>query len=314
MDERKRSPMDFALWKSSKPGAHTWDSPWGPGRPGWHIECSAMSRKHLGESFDIHGGGADLVFPHHENELAQSEAYSGKPFVKYWVHNGFITVAREKMSKSLGNFFTIAEILDKFDPEAVRLFLLQAHYRHPVEFSDEQLREAESALDRYYQSVARATDFISVESKKERGDAAALAKAGEDLKARFKDAMDDDFNTAGALGHLFEAIRELNRFMDAKPSGAAARDAVGGLLADIKEIGAVLRLFDREPSMWQSSLLERKVEGMGTSEIQAAIEKRNQARADKDWAESDRIRDELAERGVLLEDKPGGVTAWRVKL
>ena len=148
----------------------------------------------------------------------------------------------------------------------------------------------------------------------DRGDAAALAKAGEGLKGRFKDAMDDDFNTAGALGHLFEAIRELNRFMDAKPSGAAARDAVEGLLADIKEIGAVLRLFDREPSMWQSSLLERKVEGMGTSEIQAAIEKRNQARADKDWAESDRIRDELAERGVLLEDKPGGVTAWRVKL
>jgi len=314
IDERKRSPMDFALWKSSKPGEPTWDSPWGPGRPGWHIECSAMSLKHLGESFDIHGGGADLVFPHHENELTQSEAYTGKPFVKYWVHNGFITVAKEKMSKSLGNFFTIADIIKKFDPEAVRLFLLQTHYRHPVEFSDEQLKEAESSLDRYYQSMERAGDFLAVESKKERGDVEALTAAVDKLKKGFMESMDDDFNSAGAIGQIYEAIRELNRFLDAKPSGPSAREAVSGTMDAIKEVGAVLRLFDRTPERWHSSLLERKVEDMSEADIDGIIASRLEARSNKDWAEADRIRDELAKKGVLLEDKPGGVTAWRVKL
>ncbi len=155
VDERKKNPLDFALWKRSKEGEPFWESPWGPGRPGWHIECSAMSIKHLGESFDIHGGGADLLFPHHENEIAQSEAFTGKPFAKYWVHNGFITIDKEKMSKSLGNFFTIKEVLDRFDPEVVRFFLLSTHYRSPIEFSDEQLREAESSLDRYYTTVVQ---------------------------------------------------------------------------------------------------------------------------------------------------------------
>ena len=160
VDERKRSPLDFALWKSSKEGEPWWDSPWGKGRPGWHIECTAMSSKYLGESFDIHGGGADLIFPHHENEIAQSEAYTGKQFVKYWMHNGFITVDKEKMSKSLGNFFTIKEILEKYEPEVVRFFLLSAHYRSPIEFSDAQLTEAELSIDRYYSTVTRIKDFL----------------------------------------------------------------------------------------------------------------------------------------------------------
>ena len=174
VNERKKNPLDFALWKQSKEGEPFWESPWGQGRPGWHIECSAMSIKHLGESFDIHGGGADLLFPHHENEIAQSEAFTGKPFAKYWVHNGFITINKEKMSKSLGNFFTIKEVLNKFDAEVVRFFLLSTHYRSPIEFSDEQLREAESSIDRYYSTVIRIDDFLS---KREGGDQ-ELSRAG----------------------------------------------------------------------------------------------------------------------------------------
>jgi cysteinyl-tRNA synthetase len=314
VDERKRDPMDFALWKSSKPGEPSWESPWGPGRPGWHIECSAMSRKHLGDSFDIHGGGADLVFPHHENELAQSEAFTGKPFVKYWVHNGFITLAKEKMSKSLGNFFTIADILEKFEPEAVRLFLLMTHYRHPIEFSDEQLREAEAMLDRYYQSVSRATDFLGVPSKKEKGIADELEKAILSMKEKFRESMDDDFNTAGAVGHIYELIRELNRFLDSKPSGEKAREAVRSALDALSELGDVLRLFRRTPEQWYAALLELKVEGVSRADISSMIEKRDAARKEKDYKESDRIRDELASKGVVLEDKPGGVTAWKVRV
>ncbi len=314
VDERKQNPMDFALWKSSKPGEPSWESPWGPGRPGWHIECSAMSLKHLGETFDIHGGGADLIFPHHENELTQSESYTGKPFVNYWVHNGFITVAKEKMSKSLGNFFTISDILKKFDPESVRLFILQTHYRSPIEFSDEQLREAEAMLDRYYQSVARAGDFLDVPSKKEKGTTDELKKAVEAARVRYHDAMDDDFNTAGAIGHIFELVRELNRFIDSKPSGEKAREAVRGALGTLDELSAVLGLFRRSQQQWYSAMLELKVEGISTSDIDAQIEKRNTARAGKDYAESDRIRDDLAEKGIVLEDKPGGVTAWKVKV
>ncbi len=314
VDERKLNPMDFALWKSSKPGEPSWDSPWGPGRPGWHIECSAMSLKHLGETFDIHGGGADLIFPHHENELTQSESYTGKPFVNYWVHNGFITVAKEKMSKSLGNFFTIADILKKFDAESVRLFLLQTHYRSPIEFSDEQLREAEAMLDRYYQSVARSGDFLDVPSKKEKGTTNELEQAAKDAQARFHEAMDDDFNSAGAIGHIFELIRELNRFLDSKPSGEKARDAVKGALGTLDELSAVLGLFRRSQQEWYASMLELKVEGVSASDIDAQIEKRKAARAGKDYAEGDRIRDELAGKGIVLEDKPGGVTAWKVKV
>jgi cysteinyl-tRNA synthetase len=315
VDERKRDPMDFALWKSSKEGEPAWESPWGPGRPGWHIECSAMSLKHLGESFDIHGGGADLVFPHHENELTQSESYTGKPFVRYWVHNGFITVDREKMSKSLGNFFTIEEILEKFDPEVVRFFLLHTHYRSPIEFSDEQLREAEATIDRYYVTFGRITDFLALEGGKDKAQGAGeLEQVLSTYKARFEEAMDDDFNTALAIGHIFELVREVNRFLDGKPSGPKARELVSRVLEALRETGGVLRLFHRTPGQWYSDIMTVKDIGLTAGDIEAMITRRQDARKEKNWAEADALRDELEEKGIALEDKPGGVTTWRVKV
>lgn len=315
VDERKKNPMDFALWKASKEGEPSWPSPWGPGRPGWHIECSAMSLKHLGETFDMHGGGADLIFPHHENEIAQSEAYTGKPFVRYWVHNGFITVDKEKMSKSLGNFFTIQEILNKFDAEAVRFFLLSTHYRSPIEFSDEQLREAEISIDRYYTTVMRVRDFLSQESGKE--------KAGSDEKAlgellmkfieKFKEAMDDDFNTALAIGHIFELIRMLNKYMDGRPSGGKATELIKKADEMLKETGNVLNLFLRTPEDWYRALMAVKQIGLTEADIAGRIDERKQARERKDWAEADRIRKDLEERGILLEDRKDG-TGWKVKI
>ncbi|MDA8238772.1 MAG: cysteine--tRNA ligase [Nitrospiraceae bacterium] len=315
VDERKRNPMDFALWKASKEGEPSWDSPWGPGRPGWHIECTAMSIKHLGETFDIHGGGADLIFPHHENEIAQSEAYTGKPFVKYWVHNGFITVDKEKMSKSLGNFFTIQEILNKFDAEAVRFFLLSTHYRSPIEFSDEQLREAEVSIDRYYTTLLRIRDFLSQESEKE--------KAGPDEKAldemlakfldRFKEAMDDDFNTALAIGIIYELVRMLNKYMDGRPSGKKAVELIKKADEMLRETGNVLNLFHRTPEEWYRALMAVKEIGLTEDDILARIGERKAARERKDWAEADRIRKELEEKGILLEDRKDG-TGWKVRV
>jgi len=314
VDERKRHPMDFALWKSSKPGEPSWESPWGPGRPGWHIECTAMSMKHLGETFDIHGGGADLVFPHHENEIAQSEAYTGKPFARYWIHNGFITVDKEKMSKSLGNFFTIEEILAKFDPEAVRFFLLHTHYRSPIEFSDALLKEAEASLDRFYLTLRRSQDFIEKEGGKEKAQGAEeLEAVVNSLRDKFKEAMDDDFNTALAMGHMFELIRELNRFLDGKPSGDKARALVKAALDALNETGAVLRIFQRTPEEWYSSIMKLRNVGLTESDIHALISDREDARKKADWARADAIRDELLAKNIVLEDKPGA-TAWRVKV
>lgn len=315
VDERKKNPMDFALWKSSKEGEPSWESPWGPGRPGWHIECSAMSLKHLGETFDIHGGGADLTFPHHENEIAQSEAFTGKPFVKYWVHNGFITVDKEKMSKSLGNFFTIKEILAKFDAEVVRFFLLSTHYRSPIEFSDEQLRETETSIDRYYTTVLRVRDFLAIEQAKEK--AGAEEKSFEDFlggfRKKFSEAMDDDFNTALAIGTIFELIRLLNRYLDSKPAGRKPAGLVK-LAADLlRETGNVLNIFLRTPEEWYQALMAVKNIGMTAADIGTRIQERQQAREKKDWATSDRIRKELEEKGIILEDKKDG-TAWKVKV
>lgn len=315
VDERKRNPMDFALWKASKEGEPAWESPWGPGRPGWHIECSAMSRKHLGDTLDIHGGGADLIFPHHENEIAQSEAYTGRPFVKYWVHNGFITVDKEKMSKSLGNFFTIQEILNKFDPEVVRFFLLSTHYRSPIEFSDEQLREAEASIDRYYTTVLRIREFLSQDGAKEK--AAVDEKALEDLLLKFvekfKEAMDDDFNTALAIGNVFELIRMLNKYMDGRPSGSKAIGLIKESGEFLKETGNVLNIFTRTPEEWYKALMSVKNIGLTEADILVRIDERKQARERKDWAEADRIRKELEEKGILLEDRKDG-TGWKVKI
>jgi len=312
VDARKRSPLDFALWKSSKEGEPWWESPWGKGRPGWHIECTAMSNKYLGESFDIHGGGADLIFPHHENELAQSEAYSGKPFVKYWIHNGFITVDKEKMSKSLGNFFTIKEILDRYDPEVVRCFLLSTHYRSPIEFSDKQLNEAEVSIDRYYSTVLRVSDFLETAGEKDK--AASLEELENTLSlfaGKFRSAMDDDFNSALALGHIFELLRELNKFLDSKPSGAKAREIVTKAQGLLAEAGSVLNIFQRKPEEWYRSLIKVKKISLTEEGLLKKISERQDYRRNKDWASADRVRNELQSEGIILEDKQDG-TRWKV--
>jgi cysteinyl-tRNA synthetase len=315
VNERKKNPMDFALWKRSKEGEPSWDSPWGPGRPGWHIECSAMSIKHLGESFDIHGGGADLIFPHHENEIVQSESFTGKPFARYWIHNGFITVDKEKMSKSLGNFFTIREILNKFDAEIVRLFLLSTHYRSPIEFSDEQLREMEISLDRYYSTVLRINDFVKKGDS--RGISLDVGKNFEErvnsFKERFEEAMDDDFNTALAIGHIFEFIRDVNKLLDSKPSGQKTRELSQRAKDVLSEVGGVLNIFGRTPEEWYRALMITKKIGLSEKEISEKIQERQDARQKKEWDMADRIRKELDEKGIILEDKEGG-TDWKVKV
>jgi len=315
VDERKKDPMDFALWKASKEGEPAWESPWGRGRPGWHIECTAMSIKHLGESFDIHGGGADLIFPHHENEIAQSEAYTGKPFVRYWVHNGFITIDKEKMSKSLGNFFTIKEVLDRYDPEVVRVFLLSTHYRSPIEFSDEQLKEAEVSIDRYYTTLVRITDFLDKTESAEKS--SGLEKSFEGVVNSFKEkiqaAMDDDFNTALAFGHIFELIREVNRFLDNKPSGLKAGELVSNTKGLLSETGKVLNIFNRTPDEWYRVLMRTKNIPLTEAAILNKIKEREDARQRKDWAAADIIRKELDEKGIILEDKKDR-TVWKIKV
>ncbi len=309
--EKKRNPMDFALWKAAKPGEPAWESPWGPGRPGWHIECSAMSTVFLGESFDIHGGGKDLIFPHHENEIAQSEAASGKPFVKYWLHNGFVNVNQEKMSKSLGNFFTIRDILKKFDPEVVRFFILTAHYRSPIDFSDQNLREARAGLSRFYEALQAAAEGVEgcPESEVQSDEGARLERA-------FREAMDDDFNTAQAIGHLFDGVRAVNRLLGEKKFRKKADKvaAVRDLHATILKLGGVLGLFGSEPSAWlkKRNLAGLAELGLGEEEVRQRIAERLQARQDKDFARADQIRDELAARGVELLDTPQGTT-WKVK-
>ncbi len=315
VDERKKDPMDFALWKASKEGEPSWESPWGKGRPGWHIECTAMSMKHLAESFDIHGGGADLIFPHHENEIAQSEAYTGKPFVKYWIHNGFITIDKEKMSKSLGNFFTIKEVLDKYDPEVVRFFLLSTHYRSPIEFSDEQLKEAEVSIDRYYTTVVRVEEFLSKEDTAVK--TSAMEKSFENivnsLREKFQAAMDDDFNTALALGHIFELIREANRYLDSKPSGQKTKELISKTKNLLSETGSVLNIFKKAPDEWQKALMRTKKIPLTENDILNRIRQREEARQRKDWAAADAIRKELDEKGIILEDKKDK-TDWKIKV
>jgi cysteinyl-tRNA synthetase len=311
--EQKRNPMDFALWKAAKPGEPSWDSPWGPGRPGWHIECSAMSSSLLGDSFDIHGGGRDLIFPHHENEIAQSEGASGQPFVKYWLHNGFVNVNQEKMSKSLGNFFTIRDILAKYDPEVVRFFILTAHYRSPIDFADQQLDEAGHALARCYEALDQAGRVPATAGGGEVPAelAEAAAKLAE-LEERFREAMDDDFNTAQAIGHLFEGVRALNRLL------AAADPALAGVIAagrdTLLRLGGVLGLFASEPAAWLARQAQRRLQesGLDAAAIAALIDERRAARQSRDFARADRIRDELAAQGIELLDGKDGTT-WKVK-
>ncbi|KAA3626223.1 MAG: cysteine--tRNA ligase [Proteobacteria bacterium] len=306
--EAKDDPLDFTLWKSAKPGEPSWPSPWGEGRPGWHIECSAMSTATLGDHFDIHGGGQDLQFPHHENEIAQSEGATGHPYVNVWMHNGFVRVNEEKMSKSLGNFFTIREILEKYRAEEIRYFILTSHYRSPLNYSTEQLDHARAALTRFYTAL--------------RGIDAAPAAGDTDFHARFTAAMDDDFNTPEALSVLFDLVREINRCRDEAPAETAR---LAGVLV---ELGGVLGVLQCDPDAWLKGGPERtvmvaspgryEVKGhpatltyhMSESTIEELIKQRNDARAEKNWGLADQIRDQLSKEGIVLEDGPQGTT-WR---
>jgi len=289
--EAKRDPLDFALWKGAKPGEPAWESPWGPGRPGWHIECSAMAMKHLGETIDIHGGGQDLIFPHHENEIAQSEAATGKPFANYWCENGMVNLGGEKMSKSTGNLFFIEDIAAQVDPEVVRYYLLSTHYRSPIDFTLERLKEAGTAYLRLQLPLERADVWALVAAGGERRDASgALGDAVAEARRLFAEAMDDDFNTARAIGHLFDLAREVNRALD-EGAGVEARLAARALY----DLGQVLGLFWKAPAgeSWEPNVLE-------------LVEAREAARKSKQWGRADEIRASLLELGVLVEDSPQG--------
>ena len=310
VDERKRHPMDFALWKGAKPGEPYWESPWGQGRPGWHIECSAMSTKYLGDTFDIHGGGKDLIFPHHDNEIAQTEAATGKPFVKYWLHNGFVNINAEKMSKSLGNFFTIKEVLERYDAEVLRFFLLSAHYRSPIDFSDQNLKDAELGLERIYKAllsieeqIAAGADHAPTE------ESAELEEKCAAIAARFTEAMDDDFNTALALGHLFDLVRSINKGVTLSPKSLLERAK-----KEVAAIAGVLGVCDSEPAAFLQRIKERKASDMEISveEIEQLIAERTEARKAKNFKRSDEIRDQLAAKNVELLDGAQGTT-WKVK-
>ncbi|MCM0147342.1 cysteine--tRNA ligase [Photobacterium galatheae] len=289
IETAKRSPLDFVLWKMSKPGEPTWESPWGPGRPGWHIECSAMNSAILGDHFDIHGGGSDLQFPHHENEIAQSCCAHDTQYVNTWMHSGMVMVDREKMSKSLGNFFTIRDVLGYYDAESVRYFLMSGHYRSQLNYSEENLKQARSALERLYTALRGLDETVA-------------AQGGEAFVERFKVAMDDDFNTPEAYSVLFDLAREINRL---KTEDLAVASALG---ARLRELGSVLGLLAQEPEAFlQSGAKEDDV-----AEIEALIQQRLDARAAKDWAAADTARDQLTAMGIILEDGPQGTT-WRRK-
>lgn len=305
INEKKEDPLDFALWKAAKPGEPFWESPWGNGRPGWHIECSLMSTKYLGDSFDIHGGGKDLIFPHHENEIAQSEAATGKPFAKYWVHNGLIQINREKMSKSIGNILNVREAVEMWSKEAIRLFFLSHQYLNPADFSDTTMNEAEAALERLYITLKRAGDLAKTDSTEDR----ELESSIETFKESWVKAMCDDFNTAEAMGHLFELTRAINRSIDSTGWSPTLDTA----LKEINKFGETLGILEYDPNEYlQSHKLEKASTEITEEEIEKLIEERITARKEKNWARADEIRDELDEKGILLEDKSDG-TIWRVK-
>ncbi|KAB7898011.1 cysteine--tRNA ligase [Rouxiella sp. S1S-2] len=288
----KRNPMDFVLWKMSKEGEPSWNSPWGNGRPGWHIECSAMNCKQLGSHFDIHGGGSDLMFPHHENEIAQSSCAHDGPYVNTWMHSGMVMIDREKMSKSLDNFFTVRDVLKYYDAESVRYFLMSGHYRSQLNYSEENLKLARTSMERLYTAL-RGTD------------ASALPAGGEAFEARFRAAMDDDFNTPEAYSVLFDMARDINRLKAENPAAA------NGLAAELRRLAGVLGLLTQDPEQFLQSGAQADGNGEVT-EIEALIKQRNDARASKNWAMADQARDRLNEMGIVLEDGAAGTT-WRRK-
>ncbi len=289
VDLAKRNPLDFVLWKMAKPGEPSWQSPWGGGRPGWHIECSAMSTCCLGNHFDIHGGGMDLQFPHHENEIAQSEGTTGETFVNLWMHNGFVRINEEKMSKSLGNFFTVREVLKQYKPEIIRFFILSSHYRSPLNYSDEQLNEAGTALKRLYNAL--------------RGCDAAESLLQPDYKSRFEQAMDDDFNTPVAFSVLFDLARELNKAKETDFDGAQV------LAFTLKKLASLLGLLQDDPEDFLKNSVSQD-DALTNAAIEHSIQARLDAKKAKNWALADKIRDDLKEQGVILEDSPNGQTSW----
>ena len=288
--EKKRDPMDFALWKKQKEESEpAWESPWGMGRPGWHIECSAMVNKYLGETIDIHAGGQDLIFPHHENEIAQSECANGKPFSHYWMHNGYINIDNRKMSKSLGNFFTVRDVRKKFDGEVIRYFMLAAHYRSPVNFSDELMEQAKSAVERVYTCIDN-LEFMLGSAEDKTLTETELSEKLDGFKDKFIEAMDDDLNTAGATAAIFDIVYAANTEL----TGESSKAIIEKTLGLIRELGGVLGLFQKQ---------KKSID----AEVEELIEKRNKARAEKNWAEADAIRDKLKEMNIVLKDTPTGV-------
>ena len=306
VDERKHHPMDFALWKAAKPGEPYWESPWGKGRPGWHIECSTMSLKYLGKTFDFHGGGSDLIFPHHENEIAQSQCSCGDyhSFARYWLHNGFITIHEEKMSKSKNNFFTVQDILKKYPGEVLRFFILQTHYRSPLDFSDERLKEAQVSLGRLQNSLDYAQELSAME-----GDAATaseLAQKAAGYKKDFYAAMDDDFNTALAISYLFALSKDINIYYNEVVNQKAAFDA-----ADFAAAKAVYEEMAEIIGIFEAGATEAPaVDGLSAEDIEALLAEREAARAAKNWGRADEIRDELKEKGIVIEDS-STETRWK---
>ena len=289
VDEEKRSPLDFALWKAEKPGEPSWESPWGRGRPGWHIECSAMSMEYLGSTVDIHCGGQDLLFPHHENELAQSEGFTGQPFVRYWMHNGFLNIDNTKMSKSLGNFFTVRDILKENDPEDVRMLMLSAHYRSPLNFSREMIAQAKASLARLYTARDHLVFLLRGAKDEPTEKDSAFSQQADEALGRFNAAMDDDFNTAEAMGALFELVYAINTSLD----GQSGRGAVQKALDTMNVMAGVFGLLTKDA-------------GQVPPEVQKLAQERAQARKNRDWKRSDELRGMLADLGWLVEDTPGG--------
>ena len=305
INEIKQDPLDFALWKNSKPGEPSWESPWGKGRPGWHIECSAMSKRYLGDTFDIHGGGKDLVFPHHENEIAQSCGCTGKQPVRYWVHNGFVNIDKEKMSKSLGNFFTLRDIYKKYHPEVLRLFLISSQYRSPIDFSEKNLEDATKVMSRFYEGLAGANEKLKLM------DIHSISRFDEKVKEHpltksFETAMDDDLNTAVVMAHLNEGLRNLN----SGPINEGYAITVNAWVNSAKVLG----LFSSTPEKFEKELftIKNKSRNLDVKKIEKLIADRNNARKSKNWSEADRCRDELTAIGILITDTPHG-TEWKIK-